>query len=49
MYKSGHAAIRADPSPKAPKPKEERKEGEKPKRYVISLPNSLRNFGMHGP
>lgn len=34
MYKKGHAAIRADPSPKPSKPKQERKEGDKPKRQV---------------
>ena len=35
MYKNAHAAIRANPSQKQPKPKPERKEGEKPKRYDI--------------
>ena len=34
MYKKAHAAIRANPSPKPAKPKQERKEGEKPKRYI---------------
>ena len=38
MYKNAHAAIRADPSPKPAKPKAERKEGEKQKRYDSSLP-----------
>ena len=33
MYKKAHAAIRADHTPKAPEPKQERKEGEKPKRF----------------
>lgn len=33
LYKKAHAAIRADPSPKPAKPKQERKEGEKPKRF----------------
>ena len=35
MYKNAHAAIRANPSQKQAKPKPERKEGEKPKRYDI--------------